>query len=740
MRNSRTAWTKALAIGVAGASVLAFNAAMADPGRPFAVKGAVRPGPDMLYAKPAASPQLSNAGIWKAAPILVSGASAYRNGEFLYQDYLYDDRGAAQRALYPETLYDKTHDNAADFVELRVKPGTDSTAIRISYNTLIDPDVVATTIALGDAVKAAHIPSGAGGTEPATIFVTVHGKTATITDAASGSTIGSAKVSVDMLRRQVEVRVPYSAFDTRGKTVRIAAGTGLWDAAKGAYLTPEDPPAPPPPEPGAVAPRNRPPLPPLSASRSLFFNVAFRYHETLNTTSALPFFSDVVQADQLAKGDLSSFYADVDFAKLASGKTDDSQIPAKGFMSRIIASHFETIQGRAKPLARGAQCTGFCPSEYSGRLQPYEMYIPQMAPPASGYGLTLDLHSADASYARWIGQDRQVEMGERGTGSIVITPFGRGLRGGYTGQSGADVFEVWHDVASRYKIDPQYVSLAGVSMGTMGMFKFAGQYPDLFAAMAGSVGCPSDPILANHSLVAVFVHTGDVDTTTNCHPGNAVLEKWLATNQTYQWWNFLNQPHPFSSRPKTWQPFADFLGMRKLAPVPSHVVYAVNSDMDQPEFGLNTDHAYWLSGVTLRDLNHRLPSTPDQRAQTPPYGIVDAVSHGMGVGDPVPNPVVKSSGTYNFGVADYPWQKYNAQNVTVSAAPSTPKSDSIDVKTENVASLTIDPKHAGLDCKATINLHSDGPVQVHLLGCAKPHIVASLEQPAGLIKVTQSGK
>ena len=27
-------------------------------------------------------------------PILVSGASAYRRGEFLYQDYLYDDSGA----------------------------------------------------------------------------------------------------------------------------------------------------------------------------------------------------------------------------------------------------------------------------------------------------------------------------------------------------------------------------------------------------------------------------------------------------------------------------------------------------------------------------------------------------------------------------------------------------------------------------------------------------------------------
>src|SRR5919197_4480211 len=55
-----------------------------------------RPGPDILYAPPASAPQLTNAGVWKASPILVSGASAYRSGEFLYQDYLYDDHGAKE--------------------------------------------------------------------------------------------------------------------------------------------------------------------------------------------------------------------------------------------------------------------------------------------------------------------------------------------------------------------------------------------------------------------------------------------------------------------------------------------------------------------------------------------------------------------------------------------------------------------------------------------------------------------
>src|SRR6185503_10116314 len=119
----------------------------------------VRPGPDVLYWPPAAAPQLENTGLWQAAPILVSGASAYRRGEFLYQDFLYDDAGAdtdrpenAHKALGdPNALVcaspcpggpagDYTYPsnrvyagNAADLVEVRVKLLGDATAIRITY-------------------------------------------------------------------------------------------------------------------------------------------------------------------------------------------------------------------------------------------------------------------------------------------------------------------------------------------------------------------------------------------------------------------------------------------------------------------------------------------------------------------------------------------------------------------------------------------------------------------------------
>src|SRR5690242_2406334 len=214
-----------------------------------------RPGPDILYAAPVQAPQLTNAGVWHADPILVSGASAYRGGEFLYQDYLYDDHGARMSRdpndprtgddsfsqangtyTYPsDPVYG---DNAADLVELRVKPLADATAFRLTLNTLHDPAKVATTIAIGSSAAPLPFPHGANATAPAAMFLTVHGSSADLLDAATGASRGTPTVSVDMARRQIEVRVPHSAWNPGRGVVRLAAGVGLWDPAAGAYLTP----------------------------------------------------------------------------------------------------------------------------------------------------------------------------------------------------------------------------------------------------------------------------------------------------------------------------------------------------------------------------------------------------------------------------------------------------------------------------------------------------------------------
>src|SRR3954447_12482799 len=152
----------------AAAAVLTISLAVAAPavGASLYTGPGPKPGPALLYAKAKPAPQLSNRAPWKAAPILVSGATAYRNGEFLYQDFLFDDNGAhgtvdpgdgrtagnlfsKQNGTYTYPTAAAYANNAADLVELRVKPVKRATAFRVSLNTLKDPKLVAFTIALG---------------------------------------------------------------------------------------------------------------------------------------------------------------------------------------------------------------------------------------------------------------------------------------------------------------------------------------------------------------------------------------------------------------------------------------------------------------------------------------------------------------------------------------------------------------------------------------------------------------
>ena len=168
-----------------------------------------RPGPEVLYAPLAKAPQLENAPHtpWRAKPILISGASAYRKGEFVYQGYIYDDHGAKltpdptnpqtasvenpeQGDLFsaPDGTYTYPtgtsvyHENAANLVELRVKPSSRATLFRITLNSLTDPNLVAIALAIGGNEGTVHpFPFGANVSAPAQYFVTIHGTTAELT-------------------------------------------------------------------------------------------------------------------------------------------------------------------------------------------------------------------------------------------------------------------------------------------------------------------------------------------------------------------------------------------------------------------------------------------------------------------------------------------------------------------------------------------------------------------------------
>src|SRR3954454_17833290 len=102
-------------------------------------------GPAILHRRLARSPQLENARNWHAPPILISGAQAYRKGEFLYQDHLYDDRALA----YPADP-GWSAGTAADIVEVGGAPLAKKPSNGVTFNTMLVPDASAVTLSLGD--------------------------------------------------------------------------------------------------------------------------------------------------------------------------------------------------------------------------------------------------------------------------------------------------------------------------------------------------------------------------------------------------------------------------------------------------------------------------------------------------------------------------------------------------------------------------------------------------------------
>src|SRR5947209_8121057 len=253
----------AAAIALTIATLLAATAAGEASAASLYTGPGSRPGPRILYQPPAVAPQLSKAGVWQAQPILVSGATAYRQGEFLYQDWLCDDHGAHEAPdpndprssgdLFskPDGTYTYPtgpgyHNNAADLVEFRVKPLADATAFRVSLNTLTNPSLIAFSIAIGGTPGQVHpFPDGANVSAPARMFLTVHpagsALVADLVHAATGAPVSgpAPTVTVDLRRRQIEVDVPHSDWNPGNNTVRFAMGVGLWDRSNGRYLLPQ---------------------------------------------------------------------------------------------------------------------------------------------------------------------------------------------------------------------------------------------------------------------------------------------------------------------------------------------------------------------------------------------------------------------------------------------------------------------------------------------------------------------
>jgi hypothetical protein len=712
------------AIFVFVASLLVPALAGADPGSLY--QGAApRPGPDILYEPVADAPQLQNAGNWGAAPILVSGASAYRDGEFLYQDFLYDDHGAkgstdpadprtaedtfskpAGTYTYP-TATATYANNAADLVELRVEPLATDTAFRITLNTLLDSNVIGATIAIGGTPGTLRAwPYSANVRSPAQYFLTVHGTTtpgvvaADLRDALTGlPVLGSApSASLDVTRRQVTVTVPHSTWNPGTATVRLAAGVGIWNATTSAYRVPANTRSAT--QGGGSGTLVNPPA---------LYNLAFRFSEPMpevtdppGTAQTAAWWRDKAQGLALGSGtllataDISQFSANVDFSKLAAQVDDDMPgqpggVPQTGPMDRILASHFEPSQG-------ANFASGFA---YQGQLQPYALYVPVQPMPADGYGMTLLLHSLAANYNQYLDSNNQSQFGERGAGSIVLTTESRGPDGSYVNHAEVDVFEAWADVARHYTLDPEWTTTNGYSMGAIGSFRLAERFPDLFSKIQPTVGYDAHGFTENLRNIPVLMWNVLLDELVGPELYVPTQQALDSLGYRYELDVYPSAEHLTLAINDEYGPAAVFLGTTEVDRDPAHVTYSFDPADDNGALQLVGDHAYWAYDIT--------PAASGTAG-------VDVFSRGFGTGDPPASATQTGSGTLTGGSIGP--LAYTSQFKTWGATPAIPVENKLDISATNVSSITINATRAKVTCGAELNFLSSPPhPTVNLVDC-----------------------
>jgi hypothetical protein len=154
-------------------------------------------------------------------------------------------------------------------------------------------------------------------------------------------------------------------------------------------------------------------------------------------------------------------------------------------------------------------------------------------------------------------------------------------------------------------------------------------------------------------------------------------------------------------------PAAEFLGTHRVRRDPPHISYVVNPAMDFASAGTVADHAYWLTGLRLRD------STGEA-----PLGRIDTRSEGFGHPDPVPKPTRTSPANLLQG-GNLPPLNYSERSKAWGPEPSRPRRDVLHLDAHNLARVTVHPTRARLNCHPTLDVSTDGPLTLTLAGCGR---------------------
>lgn len=393
-----------------------------------------------------------------------------------------------------------------------------------------------------------------------------------------------------------------------------------------------------------------------------------------------------------------------------------------------------------------------CVPDIAGNLQRYTIYVPKQRP-AAGYGTMLwtpgyAITPNDSVYGP---RDVYQSVGNRpGNETLVVNVDARGADQWFYGQSGASVFEAWHDVASLYHLDPTRTTMAGFSSGAYGANKLSLQFPDLFGK---AFVCDGLDVAPSFPTVNALADTVPIDTVTSHEAGSKLtpllpsridqpVMEWAGLNDdfipynitrqradayaagdydyAFVTWTGLASEHLQMCNNGTFSVLNSWLGASRRSQDPSHVVYVRDPQMDDPLAGLVGDHAYWLS-----DIETRGPSPSTGPIDTN-LGTIDVTSKAFGVAARVATtPMRKLGSTSSDGfpigsrqaTTQLPVNPFIEEQRPAAAPAHLAASNELVIKATNIRTVTIDPKQAQVTCGAKMDVTTDGPLTVIMTGC-----------------------
>ena len=391
---------------------------------------------------------------WSGRAPLVAGTSRYDRGEWIYNDFVFDDYGAdtgswgqpnvvslagtSGDARYP--VGDEFAGNAADIVEVRARPAKGRSGdleVRVSLQTILDATVPAIWVQSGELEE---------------VFT-------------------ADNAVVDVAKNAVTVTLPGGAS---GDELELTIGAGLNDGEGGLR---------------AGVPGNQDLSPDEyttgAPTDNALFDVAFNSRD--DEPRGGPWNEDA-QSDALAAGDLSAFAETIDVGALRD-RVHTPVLLEPGYSVRLFRSR--------QPISEGIKDEF---PQFGGGLQPYALWIPESYDPAEPAKLFLNMHSLSVHHNQYRGGTSPTygtfyeQMGDA-LDAIVITPLGRGPDGWYLDEAFVDTLEVWADALKTFpNIDPDQTIVSGYSMGGYGTYRFSTLMPDSFASAVSVVGPPTDGI------------------------------------------------------------------------------------------------------------------------------------------------------------------------------------------------------------------------------------------------------